>query len=163
MAARGVRGSSISGVPWLTAGGDLDLSRVPIDSVLKQAISPDDARFLTGCNLLQSMCRLGRVEAGVFLLGLLQHHPDNWQRLTAIAEALQSFPTRATVDLLAAELRRVKGASATRGYLRRILTTLEQFPAVLVEDRIEELAIDPRVGARFRQHLRAMLNRDFDA
>ena len=163
MASRSSRGSSISGVPWLTDDGYLDLSRVPIDSVLKQALSPDEAQFRTGCNLLQSMCHLGRVEAGVFLLGLLQQHPNDYARLTVIAEALRFFPTQATVDALASELRRVKGSSATRGYLRRILATLERFPAALVEDRIEELAADPRVGARFRQHLRAMLNRDFDA
>lgn len=162
MASRSPRQISNVGVPWLTEDGFLDLSRFPIDSALRQALSPDEGQFRSGCNLLQSMCHLGRVEAGVFLLGLLQQHSHDYARLTVIAEALQYFPTQATVDALASELCRVKGSSATRGYLRRILTTFDRFPAALVEDRIEELASDPQVGARFRQHLRAMLMRDLD-
>ena len=108
------------------------------------------------------MSHAGRTEAGVFLLGLLRHYSNDYARLTSIAEALASFPTAATVDALASELRRVKGSSATRGYLRRIIHTLELFPAQLVDRQIEELSSDPRVGARFRQHLRSIALRNID-
>lgn len=148
-------------VPWLTEEG-LDLSRVPIDSVLRQALSPNEDEFRTGCTLLGSMSHGGRVEAGVFLVGLLRQYPENYGRLTLIAEALWSFPSVATVDALASELRRVKGASATRGYLRRIIRTLELLPAQLVEGQIQELSTDPQVGARFRQHLRTIALRNLD-
>ena len=156
MATRVTRKFGISGLPWITEEGTLDLSLFPIDSVLKQALSPDDQQFRSGCTLLGSMSHSGRAAAGVFLLGLLGQYPQNYARLSVIAEALAGFPTPATVDALTGELRRVKGSSATRGYLRRVLATLERFPAALVEARIEELASDPRVGARFRQRLRAM-------
>lgn len=149
---------SVAEAPWLTEQG-LDLSRFPIDSVLRQALSPDEEQFRTGCALLKSMSYGGRVEAGVFLLGLLRLYPEDYARLTLIAEALGSFPTEATVDALASELRRVQGSSSTRGYLRRIIDTLGQFPAQLTEERIQELSSDPRVGARFRQHLRSMMLR----
>jgi hypothetical protein len=108
------------------------------------------------------MSHAGRVEAGVFLLGLLTQYPDDYARLTLIADALWSFPTSATVDALAAELRRVKGSSSTRGYLRRIIKTLELLPAQLVEEQVRELSSDPQVGARFRQHLRTIVERRFD-
>ena len=161
MASRRSHKISVVGVPWLTEQG-LDLSRLPIDSVLRQALSPNEEEFRTGCTLLSSMSHGGRIEAGVFLIGLLRQYPDNYGRLTLIAEALWSFPSVATVDALASELRRVKGSSATRGYLRRIIRTLERFPAELVEERIEELATDPQVGARFRQQLRAITQRYLD-
>ena len=152
---------SLTSIPWLTEQG-IDLSRLPIDSVLRQALSPNEEQFRTGCTLLNSMSHGGRAEAGVFLLGLLRQYSDDYARLTSIAEALGSFPTAATVDALASELRRVKGSSSTRGYLRRIIDTLEKFPAQLVDQRIEELSSDPQVGTRFRQRLRSMTLRHID-
>ena len=161
MASRIRHQISATEAPWFTEQG-LDLSRFPIDSVLRQALSPNEEQFRTGCNLLKSMSHGGRVEAGVFLLGLLRQYPENYARLTLIAEALAFFPSVATVNALASELRRVKGSSATRGYLRQVLATLERFPAQLVEEKIQELSSDPRVGTRFRQHLQSMMLRYLD-
>ena len=161
MASRSSHKIPVVEVPWLTEQG-LDFSRFPIDSVLRQALSPNEEEFRTGCCLLRSMSYGGRVEAGVFLLGLLRHYPEDYGRLTLIAEALGSFPSVPTVGALASELRRVKGSSSTRGYLRRIISTLEQLPAQLVEEQIRELSTDPQVGARFRQHLRSIMLRYVD-
>lgn len=146
----------IAGLPsWLNEDG-LDLSRVPIDSILRQALSANEDLFLDGCKLLNSLCHVGRIEAGVFLLGLLRQNSDNYARLTAIAEALTAFPTAATVDALASELLRVKGSNTTRGYLRRIIDTLERFPDNIAHARILELSSDPRIGTRFRQRLQSI-------
>lgn len=153
---------SVAVAPWLTEQG-IDLSQFPIDSVLRQALSINDEQFRTGCSLLKSMSHVGRVEAVVFLLGLLRQYSEDYARLTLIAEALASFPVVATVDALASELRRVKGCSSTRGYLRRIIDTLEQFPAQIAEERIWELSSDPRVGTRFRHRLRSIAHRCIDA
>jgi hypothetical protein len=158
MAMRGGRKESDTMPPWLTERG-LDLSKVPIDSVLKQALSPDAEKFRSGCLLLKSMCGVGRVEAGVFLLGLLQYYPEDYSRLTLIADSLTAFPRPETVEAFATELRRVRGSSATRAYLRQIIATLELFPAELVEDQIRSLFSDSLVGARFRQHLKAIMRR----
>lgn len=151
-----------AGLPsWLNEDG-LDLSRVPIDSILRRALSANEDLFLDGCKLLNSLCHVGRIEAGVFLLGLLRQNSDNYARLTAIAEALAAFPTAATVDALAAELLRVKGSNATRGYLRRIIDTLERFPDNIAHARILELSSDLRIGARFRQRLQSIAFGTFD-
>jgi hypothetical protein len=133
-----------------------DMSKFPIDNVLRQAISPDKERFYSGCSLLKLMCSVGRVEAGVFLLGLLKFYSEDYGRLTQIADALQFFPTKETVDALASELRRVKGSSSTRAYLRKIIHTLKCLPEELAMEEIEKLSSDPLVGPRFRQHLRAI-------
>jgi len=141
--------------PWLIEDG-LDISKLPIDSVLRQAISPDNEEFHSGCTLLKLMCGVGRVEAGVFLLGLLKRYSEDYGRLTQIAGALEHFPSEETVDALASELRRVKGSSSTRGYLRKIIDTLEHFPEELTKEEIQKLSSDPLVGPRFRQRLRSI-------
>ena len=146
--------------PWLTKDG-VDLSLYPIDRVLKQALSPDDEEFRTGCTLLKSMSSAGRVEAGIFLLGLIKRYPENYARLTLIADSLASFPCVETVNVFADELRRVRGSSATRGYLRRIIDALERFPDELAGNEIEGLSSDPLVGTRFRQRLRSLTQDDY--
>ena len=61
----------LGNVPWITKDGNLDLTRFPIDNILKQALSEDDQEFKTGLNVLSSMSGYGRTEAGVFLMGVL--------------------------------------------------------------------------------------------
>src|SRR5258708_3464164 len=103
MASRNKQKIFVTSAPWLTEQG-IDFARFPIDSVLRQALSPNEEEFRAACSLLNSMGHAGRVEAGVFLLGLLRQYPQDYARLTLIAEALTAFPTAATVDALAAEL-----------------------------------------------------------
>lgn len=155
MPPRGIPRLSVAPPPWLTKDG-VDLSLYPIDSVLKQALSPNDEAFRTACSLLKSMCSAGRVEAGVFLLGLLKRYPENYARLTLIADSLASFPSMETVDAFAGELRRVHGSSSTRAYLRRVIEALELFPRELASEEIQKLASDPLVGTQFRQRLRSL-------
>lgn len=50
-------------------------------------------------------------------------------------------------------LRRVKGTSATRAYLRRLIDTLASFPAEPAEDQVLALSTVPQVGPRFRERL----------
>jgi len=156
MAARDKVWTKIADIPWLTAGG-IDLGRVPIGSILLQAMSPDVDEFRSACSMLKALGHAGRSEAGVFLLGLIPRHADDCHRLTLVAEALDAFPTEASVTVLVSEFRRVKGSSATRGYLRRILATLFGFPTPLVQAQLESLASDPNIGVRFRRHIRSII------
>ena len=142
--------------PWFTKDG-LDLSLYPIDGVLRHALSVNDEEFRTACTLLKSMCGVGRLEAGIFLLGLLRHYPEDYPRLILIADSLESYPTLGTVEAFASELRRVTGSSSTGRYLRRMIDALERFPLELTVELVEDLTVDPRVGARFRQRLKALL------
>jgi hypothetical protein len=148
--------------PWFTPEG-IDLSIYPIDGILRQTLSADGQEFRDGCCLLKSMCHSGRTEAGVFLLGLLKRHPDDYGRLIIIADALSAFPCRETVELFASELRRVRGSSSTRAYLRRLIEALELFPRALTDEAVRQLAADALVGPRFRQRLRSLAERhDYD-
>ena len=74
--------------PWITKEGYFDPGKFPIDSALKQAISDDHQEFRSGLNLLASMYGHGRMEAGVFLMGLLVNCEDNWEKRISIVEAM---------------------------------------------------------------------------
>ena len=77
-----------------------------------------------------------------------------------IADALESFPRLETVEALAFELRRIKGSSSTRRYLRRIIEALSRFPHELAAETIVQLSSDPFVGPRLRQHLKQLTSDD---
>ena len=64
-------------VPWITEEGFFDPSQLPIDSVLKQALSDDRKKFYSAITLLRSMHNYGRNEAGIFLIGLLMTSADD--------------------------------------------------------------------------------------
>ena len=132
----------------------------PIDGVLRQALSSKEQEFRSACSILKSMCSAGRIEAGVFLLGLQKRYPENYERLTLIADALEWFQYPETVQAFATELRRVQGSSLTRRYLRRVIDALKRFPPELAGETIQSLSSDPLVGKRFRQHLRDFANGD---
>ena len=70
---------------WTTPEGFLDLNKFPIEPGLRQSLDQDANLFRSGVMLLQSMVRSGRVEAGVYLLGLMHYHADDLERLKVTA------------------------------------------------------------------------------
>ena len=97
----------LGNVPWITKEGYFDPGKFPIDSALKQALSDDHQEFRSGLNLLASMYGHGRMEAGVFLMGLLVNCDDNWEKRISIVEAMRGIDTKSLADLLFSELKRV--------------------------------------------------------
>ena len=80
--------------PWITKQGFFDSTKFPIDNVLKHALSDDDRVFRSGLRTLRLMIHHGRIEAGVFLLGLLVNYEDNWEKRIEIVEALKGIDTQ---------------------------------------------------------------------
>ncbi len=148
----------LSGLPWITASGDLDLRKFPIDSVLQQALQPDSECFRSACTVLGSMCARGRVEAGVYLLGLLEFYRDELDRLGPIVENLGHFHTPTALKALLGELKRVKGSNSTRRYLDLVLRSLSGFPPDMACEPIGALAADTSLSPRMRQKLYALLD-----
>jgi hypothetical protein len=143
--------------PWITKDGSLDLTRFPIDSVLKQALSDDDQEFRTGLNLLMSMSGYGRTEAGVYLLGLLVRCDDNWEKRIKIVEAMKAIKTKPCADLLFGELKRVKSSNTTRRYLTTVIQVLSLMPSELIKEGFESLAADTSFTQRMRDKFKAAL------
>jgi hypothetical protein len=143
--------------PWITKDGSLDPARLPIDGVLKQALSDDDQQFRSGLNMLRSMYGHGRTEAGVFLLGVLVNCEDNWEKRTKIVEAMTGIHTKPCADLLFGELKRVKSSNTTRRYLGAVIKVLSTMPSELIEEGFETLAEDRSFSPKMRDKFRAVL------
>ena len=149
----------LGNVPWITRDGNLDLTRFPIDNVLKQALSQDDQEFKTGLNVLSSMCGFGRTEAGVYLMGVLLNCDDNWEKRITIMEAMKFVHTKPCANLLFCELKRVKSSNTTRRYLGAVIKVLSSMPSELVEEGFETLAEDRSFTAKMRDKFRAVLEK----
>jgi hypothetical protein len=139
---------------WITADSEIDLAELPIDGILKQAIDLNHfERFRSGCTMLGSMAHSGRMEAGLYLIGLLGYYASDLQRLVVIAEQLAHFRHQSSANALLAEFRRVKSSNTTRRYLDQVLRTLAVLPAELVNPGLQALAEDasfsPKMRAKF--------------
>ena len=144
-------------VPWITKEGQFDPAQFPIDSILQQALSDDDQEFTTGLNMLRSMYGHGRMEAGLFLLGVLVNCEDNWEKRIKIVEAMTSIHTKPCADLLFRELKRVKSSNTTRRYLGAVIKVLSSMPSEMIEEGFEALAEDTSFSPKMREKFRAVL------
>ncbi|MCR4426628.1 MAG: hypothetical protein NUW23_10675 [Firmicutes bacterium] len=143
-------------VPWITEDGYLDLTKFPIDSVLTQALSTDPSMFRSGCVMLGSMQVRGRVEAGVFLVGLFYHWRDDIERLATIVEQLPQDCK--TAEMLVGELYRVKSSNSSRRYLNAVIKRLTSYPRLLIEEHFARLSRDQFFSSRMRAKFRAILD-----
>jgi len=142
-------------VPWIAADGSLDLTKFPIDSILRQCLNADSDEFRSGCTLLGTMVAHGRVEAGIFLLGLLRYYEDELSVLAVVVESLAAFQDRRSAAALFGELRRVPSSNKTRRYLDTVMRTLARLPADMVQEGFSELAGDPAFSYRMRAKFKA--------
>jgi len=149
----------LGNVPWITKEGNFDLAQFPIDGVLKQALSEDDQEFRTGLSMLSSMCRHGRTEAGVFLMGVLLNCEDHWEKRIRIVESMKFIKTKPCADLLFSELKRVKSSNTTRRYLGAVINVLSDMPSELIEDGFQTLAEDGSFSPKMREKFRAVLEK----
>ena len=137
--------------------GFFDPATIPLDIVLRQALSEDAAQFRGACTTLGTMALAGRREAGVFLLGLLSFYRDDLERLSPVVRALREFPTPETVDALTAELRRIPSSNHTRTYLSGVAEAVTGFPYDLVRDRLAELSADRSLSVKWRRKFQTAL------
>ena len=147
---------------WLNECGQLLPEKLPLDSTLARAISGDKRECREAVRLLGVMQQSGRVEAGIYLMGLLASAPDDWEWRTAIVEALHGFDIEGCVRLLFCELRSVKGSNTTRRYRDAVLKTLAALPAGLTRAGFAAMLEDPTCSQRTRDKIRCILDGDDD-
>lgn len=153
MKTKGAR--DLPNVPWITAEGAFDPTQFPIDSTLRQCLNSGSDEFRWGCRLLATMVAHGRVEAGVFLLGLLRYYDDELSNLGVVVESLREFRDIRCTTALFGELRRVPSSNKTRRYLDTVINTLVRLPADMVQERFWELAEDPAFSYKMRAKFKA--------
>jgi hypothetical protein len=144
-------------LPWITKEGYLDLTKLPMDSTLAQAVGEDMERFRSTCRLLGSMASVGRYTASVFLYGLLVAWRDDLTRKESIVEALGYVKTSQAAQLLFEELNRTESLNSTRGYINAVLKTLVKFPLECVDDGLKRLIADPKWSYRMKHKFRDVL------
>jgi hypothetical protein len=138
----------------MTAEGTMDLTKFPMDGILKQALDAEFEPFRSACAILGIMAHCGRVEAGVHLIGLLSYYASDLRRLEVVAEHLGQFPHESSANALFREIRRVRSSNTTRRYLDRVLRALSGLPPHLVESGLEALAEDTSFSAKMRAKFR---------
>jgi hypothetical protein len=135
----------------------IDLTKFPIDSVLKQTMSEDMRQFHSGCMLLQSMCHGGKTEAGIYLMGLMHQCKNDLEKLIIVVDCLKFLNTRECADLLFSEMKRVKSSNTTRKYLNMVISTLSCFPLELVEGGFVKLTDDKVFSYKMRNKFKEVL------
>jgi hypothetical protein len=148
--------------PWMNKRGEFLPEKMPLDSTLTQALSDDKRERLAAVSVLQMMQQRGRIEAGIYLMGLLAGAPDDWEWRTAIVEALNRFAIEGCARLLFSELHKVKGSNTTRRYRDAVLKTLATLPAELTRAGFEAMLEDPTCSQRTRDKVRWILYGDED-
>jgi hypothetical protein len=144
--------------PWLNERGELLPEKLPLDSTLARAISDDKRECREAVRILGVMQQSGRVEAGIYLMGLLAGAPHDWEWRTAIIEALRGFDTEGCARLLFCELRAVKGSNTTRRYRDAVLKTLATLSAGLTRAAFAAMLEDPTCSQRTRDKVRCILD-----
>lgn len=144
-------------VPWITKDGYLDVTKLPIDSTLAQAVGNNEEEFRSACLMLSSMAYAGRGEAGVFLYGLLTFCGDDRARKELVVGALGYVQTWQSASLLFDELDKTESSNSTRGYINTVLKALEGFPSELVVDGFRNLLSDSKWSYRMKRKFREIL------
>ena len=154
-------------VPWITTDGDLDFSKFPIDSVLKQSLSADEENFRSSCHVLVSMYLAGRTEAAAYLYGLFILCRNDRIKKELIVDALGHVKTPESASLLFSELSQTESSNSSRSYIKTILSSLKRFPLNLVEDGFNGLLNDRRwtyrMKLKFKEILALESNEDLSA
>ena len=148
--------------PWMNERGEVLPEKLPLDSTLARAIADDQRECREAVHLLGMMQHRGRVEAGIYLMGLLAGARDDWEWRTAIVEALRGFDIEGCARLLFCELRAVKGSNTTRRYRDAVLKTLTTLSAGLTRAGFAAMLEDPTCSQRTRDKVRCILNSDDD-
>ncbi|MCX7045289.1 MAG: hypothetical protein NTX50_07400 [Candidatus Sumerlaeota bacterium] len=146
------KGLSID-VPWITAKGNIDFTKYPIDDVLTQTLSDNDQMLNSGCNILQSMALGGRTEAMIYLLGLGRWYAEDLRKLAVVVTRLGQCRCAVSAAFLLDELRRVKSTNTTRVYLGEVLKALSRFSYEIVGESLERLSLDTHFSYKMRNKL----------
>lgn len=145
-------------VPWITKEGYLDLTKFPMDSILKQAVRDNEEELRSACQILDSMACAGRTEAGVFLYGLLRFYGEDLVKKGFVVKALRDVHTAQTAEILFDELNRTESSNTTRVYINTILDSIERLPLEMVEDGLEKLQSDSRWSHKMKHKFKRVLH-----
>jgi hypothetical protein len=135
---------------FITKAGQMTFSQIPLDQPAKDSLNIDDYKFRNACRLLGSMVSENRIDAGLFLIGLLVYYKGNIKRLEVIVENLKYFINSSCANFLFDELINTESNNTNRIYLNSIIDILSFFPKEMVLERFYDLSVDKRFTYRMK-------------
>ena len=144
--------------PWIGKDGGIDLSKIPIDSVLRLTVLEGDKDFRGACAVLRAVYQAGREEAGIYLYGLFIHNRENMARKELLVSALSDVPTKVSANILFKELNDIESNNATRGYIKLILKCLSGYPIDLINDGFDALLNDRKWSNKMKNKFEEIIN-----
>jgi len=141
----------------MTKDGYIDLSKIPIDSVLRRTVIKDDNEFKDACSVLRAMYHAGREDAGIYLYGLFIHNHGNMARKEIVIKALSDVQTKESAIMLFKELNDIKSNNVTRGYINEILKCLSRYPIDIISEGFEELLKDKKWSYRMKNKFKEII------
>jgi len=134
---------------------NIDLAQVSIRGNIEDALAEDLAKSGQACRVLGFVGGQERLDAVVFLLGLLSFFRDDLKRLEPVVDALGYCQLPIVATALFGEISRVRSCNQTRTYLTLVIKRLSGFPQELVAGRFESMADDtsfsPKIRSKFRE------------
>ena len=144
--------------PWIGKDGGIDLSKIPIDSVLRRSVLEGDKEFRGACSVLRAVYQAGRMEAGIYLYGLFIHNRENMARKELLVSALSDVPTKESASILFKELNDVESNNTTRSYINLILKCLSGYPIDLTIGGFEALLNDRKWSYKIKKKFEEIIN-----
>lgn len=141
----------------MTKDGYIDLSKIPIDSVLRRTVIKDDNEFRDACSVLRAVYHAGREDAGIYLYGLFIHNHGNMARKEIIVKALTDVQTKESANILFKELNEIESNNITRGYINEILKCLSRYPIEIISDGFEALLSDRKWSYRMKNKFKEII------
>jgi len=135
----------------------LTLESVPLDSVRHFFGKPEPEHFRSLCSFLVSLAAAGREDALTLLFGLAFRNRHDLVRMLHFVQAVRPLQHPEIAPLLASEFTRVPSTPQSRTYLTAVLDTLFRLHTPESREALFELSDDPRVGTRYRGHIREYL------
>lgn len=143
------RSRGVPNVPWITADG-FDPAKFPIEVPIRQCLDPSSRQFRDGCTFLGVMASRGRVDAGIFLLGLLRYDEDDSAVAALVVQCLAHFHDARCVRAFVGELHRVPSSNRKRRYLDTVIDAIRLSRVESVRGAFETLAQDNAFSYRMR-------------
>ncbi len=136
----------------------LTIESLPLDSVRHFFDKPEPQHFYSLCSVLVTMADAGREDALTLLLGLAFRNRHDLGRMVRLVEAVRRLRHPEIPPFLASEFTRVPSTPQSRTYLTVVLEALCRFSTPEARQVLVELSKDPRVGTRYRAHMREYLS-----
>jgi hypothetical protein len=135
----------------------ITVESLPLDSVRHLFAKPEQEHFRSLCSFLVCLAAAGREDALTLLFGLAFRNRNDLVRMSHFVRAVRPLRHPDIATLLASEFTRVPSTPQSRTYLTAVLESLFQFNTQESREILFELSDDPRIGTRFRSHIREHL------